>query len=392
MVIARQALTTMSEKFEISENLSLDKAAFTGSLALYALTTAAAKLALTFLATEAKSEAFILESALDNQPWPETSKNQVTIFPKGAFKKIVSDNWQNFAGHIFIMATGIVVRQIAPLLRGKTEDPAVVVCDEKGHFSISLLSGHIGGANRLARKTAAIFNGEAVITTATDVQGLEAIDEIAARKYFKIVNPEAIKEINGLLLARKKIAIIGHSFWSKTICAHFDDRVVEWSSATLPEQNEAGIAGVVLIDKNNNPLPGLPALFLQSPKVVVGIGCRRQTPMNEIEEAVTSVLADHGISWSKIVEIVSIDLKKDEQGLLDFAAEKKVPIRFFSAAELENIKVPSPSAKVEAVTGSASVSEAAAIVAGRGELLVKKHKFTRVTVAVARWQNESKER
>ena len=376
------------------DNSSFDNASFDGSLALYALTPAAAELALTFLATEAKAQAFILESALSNQPLPETSKNRVTVFAKGTFKKIVSENWRNFAGHLFIMATGIVVRQIAPLLEGKTEDPAVVVCDEKGEFAISLLSGHIGGANRLARKTAVIFNGKAVITTATDVQGLAAIDEIAARKGFKIVNPEAIKEINGLLLARKTIAVIGHSFWSKTICSHFDDRVVSCSSLSVAAQtsNLAEVFGFVLIDEESSPASGLPALFLQSPKVVIGIGCRRLTPQSEIEEAVTSVLDDHGILWSKIVEIVSIDLKKDEKGLLDFVAAKELPIRFFSAAELENIKVPSPSTKVKAVTGSASVSEAAAIVAGRGELLVKKHKFSRVTVAVARWKNENREK
>ncbi|MEA3333747.1 MAG: cobalt-precorrin 5A hydrolase [Pseudomonadota bacterium] len=378
----------------MSENTSVDNADFAGSLALYALTAAAAKLAMAFLETEVKAQAFILESALGNQPLPETGKNRVTVFAKGAFRKIVSDNWRNFAGHLFIMATGIVVRQIAPLLQGKIEDPAVVVCDEKGDYAISLLSGHIGGANRLARKIAFILNGEAVITTATDVQGLAAIDEIAARKGFKIVNPEAIKEINGLLLARKKIAVIGHSFWNKAICTHFDDRVIEWSSLSVAAQalNHAEVCGLVLIDEKSFPASDLPALFLQSPKVVVGIGCRRQTPMNNIEEAVTSVLAGHGISWSKIVEIVSIDLKKDERGLLDFAAEKKLPIHFFSAAELENIEVPSPSTKVEAVTGSASVSEAAAILAGRGKLLVKKHKFSRVTVAVARWQNENREK
>ena len=383
----------MSENSSV-DNADFDNADFDGSLVLYALTPAAAELVLAFLETEAKAQAFILESALNSRPLPESSKNRVTVFAKGVFKKIVSENWQNFAGHLFIMATGIVVRQIAPLLRGKTEDPAVVVCDEKGEFAISLLSGHIGGANRLARKTAAIFNGKAVITTATDVQGLAAIDEIAARKGFKIINPEAIKEINGLLLARKKIALIGHPFWSKVVCSHFDDRVIEWSSLSIDSQmlNLAEVSGFVLIDGESSPALDLPTLFLQSPKVVVGIGCRRQTPMSEIEEAVTAVLTGHGIPWSKIVEIVSIDLKKDERGLLDFAAEKKLPIRFFSAAELENVKVPSPSAKVQAVTGSASVSEAAAILAGRGELLVKKHKFSRVTVAVARWENENREK
>ncbi|MCD6292648.1 MAG: cobalt-precorrin 5A hydrolase [Deltaproteobacteria bacterium] len=366
-----------------------DNFSFDGALALYALTTAAAKLAFTFLEVEPDTRLFVLESALD-ETLSEALKDQVTIFPKGDFKGIISDHWQNFDGHIFIMATGIVVRQIAPLLKGKTKDPAVVVCDEKGDFTISLLSGHIGGANRLARKIAKIFNGQAVITTATDVQGLEAIDEIAARKGFGIVNPRAIKDINGLLLSRKKVAVIGHTFWSRAICSRFDDRVIELLPETLHLQIENEIAGLVLIDEDRSPAPALPALLLQSPKVVVGIGCRRHTPHAEIEDAVSTVLAAHGIPWSQVLEIVSVDLKKDEPGLLEFAAAKSLPIRFFSAAELDKVEVPSPSAKVQSVTGSSSVSEAAALLAGRGELLVKKEKFARVTVAVARFKNENR--
>ncbi len=363
-----------------------ENSTFDGSLALYALTTAAAELALTLLKSEKNAHGFILESALQ-QPLSEIQKDRITIFPKGNFKKIISDHWRNFSGHIFIMATGIVVRQIAPLLQGKTKDPAVVVCDEKGDFAISLLSGHIGGANRLARKIAKIFHGQAVITTATDVQGLEAIDEIAARKGFTIVNPGAIKDINGLLLARKKVAVIGHTFWSRVISDHFDDRVIELLPETLHLQIEREIAGLVLIDEDSSPDPALPTLFLQSPKVVVGIGCRRHTPHAEIEEAVATVLTAHGIPWSQVLEIVSLDLKKDEPGLLEFAAAKSLPTRFFSAAELDKVEVPSPSAKVQSVTGSSSVCEAAAIFAGRGELLVKKEKFARVTVAVALWKN-----
>ena len=384
MAIERQMLTIMSK----SENSSFD-----GSLALYALTKAAAELIFIFLEANEKAHAFILESAIRNKPLPEICKNRVTVFPKGSFNEIVCDHWSNFDGHLFIMATGIVVRQIAPLLQGKTKDPAVVVCDEKGRFAISLLSGHIGGANRLARKTATIFNGDAVVTTATDVQGLEAIDEIAAIKGFEIVNPENIKEINGLLLARKKIAIIGHTFWSEVICSHFDDRVVSYSSLSITskDQDISGVSGVVVIDEGMFPDSDLPTLFLKSPRVVIGIGCRRHTPQAEIKEAVTVVLAKYGILWSRVVEIVSIDLKKDEKGLLEFAAEKKLPIRFFSADELKKIKVPSPSVKVQAVTGSMSVSEASALLVGQGELLVKKNKFTRVTVAIARSKRENRD-
>lgn len=136
------------------------------------------------------------------------SAADAAFFLPGEFSGILKKNWAEFDAHIFIMATGIVVRKIAGLLKDKTVDPAVVVCDEKGQFAISLLSGHIGGANRLAEQVAGIFEGQAVITTATDVQGIMAFDELAAVNGWSIKNPENIKLLNSLLLEAKPIAVI----------------------------------------------------------------------------------------------------------------------------------------------------------------------------------------
>jgi cobalt-precorrin 5A hydrolase / cobalt-factor III methyltransferase / precorrin-3B C17-methyltransferase len=132
----------------------------------------------------------------------------VSFFKPGEFTAILETNWDKFDAHIFIMATGIVVRKTAQLLKDKTVDPAVVVCDEKGDFAISLLSGHIGGANRLAKNVAGILGGQAVITTATDVQGIMAFDELAAINNWKIKNPENIKILNSMLLEAKPIALM----------------------------------------------------------------------------------------------------------------------------------------------------------------------------------------
>lgn len=159
---------------------------FTGKIAIYALTSHGAEIA---------------------KKLAEKLEKSVVFHEKGRFKEFLHENWSKFDAHILIMATGIVVRQIAPLLEHKTVDPAVIVCDEKGQFAISLLSGHIGGANRLTRMVADALGGQAVITTATDVQNLVAFDEMAAIMKWRVANPECIKVLNSMLLEGKTIAV-----------------------------------------------------------------------------------------------------------------------------------------------------------------------------------------
>lgn len=192
--------------------------------------------------------------------FPARFKSSVdaTYYEQGKFSQVLKDNWQQFDAHIFIMATGIVVRKVASLLKGKTVDPAVVVCDEKGNYAISLLSGHIGGANRLTQRVAEVLGGQAVITTATDVQGLMAFDELAAINDWEVHNPINIKLLNSLLLENKPIAVmLPEDIYQQ----YYADR----SSVVLVDnftEIEAGdFAGAVL--KGTEALPGdLPVLYL----------------------------------------------------------------------------------------------------------------------------------
>jgi len=129
-------------------------------------------------------------------------------FASGKFTSLLNNNWKEYSGHVFVMATGIVVRKIAPLLEHKTKDPAVVVCDEVGSYAISLLSGHIGGANRLTHAVASTIGAAPVITTGTDVQNLMAFDELAAINGWTVCNPENIKFLNSMLLETRPIAVM----------------------------------------------------------------------------------------------------------------------------------------------------------------------------------------
>ncbi len=170
-------------------------------IAIYALTKYGTQTAANLANKLENSDLFVLEKYSCEANCPFQS------FPSGGLGKIIEDKWDKYNAHIFIMATGIVVRKIAPFLKNKTIDPAILVSDEKGGFIISLVSGHIGGGNRLTAKVANLLGGQAVITTATDVQGLKAFDELASINNWKVKNPQNIKYLNSMLLDGKKILV-----------------------------------------------------------------------------------------------------------------------------------------------------------------------------------------
>ncbi len=224
--IRRQALLLVGEVLERSGSLSLlyDKhfshgyrsqrsdEFFSGRCALYAMSKIGYAKALEIAGALPEAEIFVPERISGSVAAGGSCENPAEVpvlaFAAGELADLLEKSWNNFPGHIFIAATGIAVRKIAPLLRHKTVDPAVLVCDENGAQVISLIGGHIGGANRLARKVAGITGGTAVITTATDIHNLVAFDELAARCGWTIKNPAKIKIFNAALLENKKIDIL----------------------------------------------------------------------------------------------------------------------------------------------------------------------------------------
>ncbi|UDQ99540.1 hypothetical protein LJT99_04115 [Lentisphaerae bacterium WC36] len=134
--------------------------------------------------------------------------DKINYFSSSQLAEVIAENWGKYSGHIFVMASGIVIRKICKLVDSKLTDPAVVCCDEKGNNVISLLSGHIGGANRLAKVVAGITMGNVAITTATDVNNLIAFDEMAKLENYSMLNPKSIKILNMLLLENRKIGVV----------------------------------------------------------------------------------------------------------------------------------------------------------------------------------------
>lgn len=268
---------------------------------------------------------------------------------------------------VFVGACGIAVRAIAPYVADKRTDPAVLVADEGGQFVISLLSGHIGGANELTRRVAGGLGATGVITTATDVNGLFSADAWAARQGLAIDSMRAAKAVSAAILERP-------------VPLSSDFPV----TGPLPAGTQAGERGAVGICVSwRRRRPFSETLLLVPPVLHVGLGCRRGTPAEAIRALVEQVLEEHAIHPRAVKCAASIDLKAEEPGLLAFCREKGWPVRFHSAGELAAVEGAfTPSAFVRTVTGVDNVCERAALL-GAERLLVKKTARDGVTVAVA---------
>ncbi len=294
---------------------------------------------------------------------------------RGRLQQCMERCWQEFDHLVCIMATGIVVRMIGPLLEDKRLDPSVVVVDEQGRFVISLLSGHIGGGNALASRVAAITGGQAVITTASDVLGHTALDLWAQGLGLSVADKSAFTRVMGRLVNRGKITV--------------------YSVYPLPPlpadicRGEKGHADIVITCFTKKNISGT---VLHPKALIAGIGCNRNTPAAEIEQALTEACASHNLALVSIAGLASIDLKSDEVGLLAFAEQHGLLIDFFHRDQLNGVEGVSTSAAVLKATGAKGVAEPAAVLAaGGGRLLVKKMKWKNVTVAIAEIENPWKE-
>jgi cobalt-precorrin 5A hydrolase len=279
-----------------------------------------------------------------------------------------------------IMATGIAVRQVAPLLQGKDKDPAVVIMDERGRFAISLLSGHLGGANDLARRVGNLMGARPVITTATDVQGVPALDSMAARLGLGIENLGTVKFIHMALLKGQKVRLVDSG-------GYLREELAEYKTLfeTGPEDPEYLIQPGPAVYVGCREYQWQEGWLRLRPKILMaGMGCNRGTPVEEILELVKHTFVRFNLSLHSLHTLATIAAKKTEKGLTAAALRLGVDFLWFSKEELEHIPVPNPSATVQRHMGVASVCEAAALkAAGAGTLLVPKQKTANVTLAVA---------
>lgn len=253
---------------------------------------------------------------------------------------------------IFVSSCGIAVRSIAPFVKSKASDPAVVALDEDGRSVVSLLSGHLGGANALAVRIAEITGGRPVITTATDVRGVTAADSWAVENGCAVENIAAVKEVSSAVLAGRDVG--------------------------------------VAVTEELQPAPWPVTLWLRPRVLALGVGCKKGTPYEALKEAAELFLYDAGVSPLSLSVVASIDIKKEEAGIKELADWYGVPFSVYSAEELRAARgMFSSSRRVEEITGVDNVCERAAVLAaGGGALMRGKTVFPGITLALAKYRRK----
>lgn len=272
---------------------------------------------------------------------------------------------------IFVGAVGIAVRAIAPFVKTKVADPAIIVLDEKGMYSIPLLSGHIGGANSLAKIIAEMTGAEAVITTATDINGKFSVDSFAEERSMYISSMSCAKDVSAYILEKGSVGFKS-------------DFPVDGNLPNGLIYAEDGDIGVHITSSDLKG-PFCKTLNLIPKTIIVGLGCRKDTPAEKIEELVIKVLKSNELSIHSVKAAASIDLKMNEPGILSFCKKYGLDASFFSKEELEGVEGDfSDSSFVKSITGVGNVCERAAIKASdNGSLIQKKVAEDGVTVALA---------
>jgi Cobalamin biosynthesis protein CbiG len=299
----------------------------------------------------------------------------------GGFAQSVREAFSSYSALVFIGSTGIAVRVLAPLIDDKFSDPAVVVIDERGLHVISLLSGHVGGANALTRYLASVLGADPVITTATDVNDMAALDSLALRLNARMTDfRQTVKTVNQMLVSQQRVGLWWDEMFAEEIslcdCRGF---IPVSDLRKLPPLD----ALVCITLRHELPDIPVPHWKLVPQRIVAGIGCRRDTPFLRLNALLTRQFEAQQLDPLALKAIGSISLKKDEQGLIQLATRWQVPFDVFSADALrEHEHRFSASSFVRQTVGVGSVSGPAAWLLSQGQLLGETLKEQGVTITL----------
>ncbi len=311
-----------------------------------------------------------------------SNDKEIIWYSEPTSEKII-ELFKNNKALICIFSLGAVIRLIAPHLKDKKNDPAVIVIDDKTNFVISVLSGHLGGANELTQTIAEKLNAMPVITTAADVNKTIAVDLLGKNLGWKIDNDSTVTKISAHMVNEEKIGVYqdaGKTKWFKELPKNVK---IYDSLEDLKESNSKG--HLIISDKimNDNFLKD--SVIYRPPTLVIGIGLHWETSKQKIKDGIDICLTKFNLSPKSIAKLVSIKKPSDVQGLIDIGKEMGVPVEYVDKEELSHVYVPNPSKTVKAFEGTSSVSEAAAIKVSGGKLIVEKQKFPPdLTIAIAR--------
>jgi cobalt-precorrin 5A hydrolase len=344
-------------------------------VALVVLTRAGLELALRIgrALEEAECRIYASTRALNVEP----ADPLVTRFEH--IRATLADLWKTYDQLVLCFALGASVRLIAPLLQDKRVDPGVVVIDDAGRFAISVVAGHLGGANDLAARCARILGALPVVTTASDVHNILAVDMLAREQGWCAEETSVLTHVAAAIVNGERVAVFqdaGSEDWWEDERTHSVNLV---RIASLQEATPETCAALLVIsDRLLDGLPeAMPTIVFHPPTLVLGMGCRRGVSFATLDAWIKETLVRERIALLSITTLASADIKADEEGLQQLARHYGWNFEVHSVETLKAVKsVPNPSERVRQLVGTPSVSEAAALLSSRGgELVVPKRKF-----------------
>ena len=314
-----------------------------------------------------------------------SNEMKLTWYSEPTSEKII-ELFKNSNALICLFSLGAVIRLIAPHLKDKKTDPAVIVIDDKINFVISVLSGHLGGANELTQTIAEKLNSKAVITTAADVNKTIAVDLIGKNWSWKIDGDSTVTKISAHMVNEESIGVFqdaGNTNWYKQLPKNVK---IYDSLEELKKSQSKG--NLIISDRiiSNDLLDN--SVIYRPPSLVIGIGLHWDTPKKTIKDGIDNCMEKYNLSPKSIAKLVSIKKPTDVQGLIDVGKDMEIPVEYVDREELAEVSAPNPSETVKAFEGTSSVSEASAIKVSGGSLIVEKQKFPpNLTIAIARILN-----
>jgi len=349
------------------------------SIAIYAITRHGIEIAQRIAQALPDSELLVSEKLKERAP----AGARLFALPMGP---LLEDTFPRYDAHVFVISVGAVVRMIAPLLRSKKVDPAVVCVDDAARFSICVLSGHVGRGNVFTERVAQALGAAAVVTTASDAIGTLTVDILARDLGWVLDDPDRnVTRACAAVVNETRVLFVQEtgepSFWPLEKAL---PKGVEYTTSLAGVDPEAW--EMLLVASHRDLARSHPAHFARSviyrPKsLVLGIGCDRDTPLELIERGIAATFATHGLSQKCVRGLATIDKKGDETALLQLSAQRGWPLQTFTAEALDALGaeqgVENPSERVKAFVGTRGVSEPAALIAaGASQLLVPKQRYT----------------
>lgn len=341
--------------------------------------------------TALKIKETLSKKGLASKVYAPEKYSQTNVLPLDKkLDEFIKDTYNKVDAIIAVMASGIIIRAVAPLLQNKLVDPAVIGVDASGRFVISLLSGHYGGANELTKLIADGIGATPVITTASDAMGKQSIDELARTLHLKIMNPTSLVAVNSAVVNDDKLVIVtlGDVKVPLTCVVGFDVKQAETVEEAVEIVNHYDAGAVISCASLSQNRFAKPATFLKPLTVAVGLGARKEVSEQTIVDAVNEALMRVNVPLERVNRLATVSIKKDSQSMINAAEKLGLKLEFLDVDALRDFTHPDLSPDSEIVKrniGIGGVCERAALLAAgeKPRLILKKTILNGVTVAVA---------